>query len=139
MNALRAYKDKFSEKNYTLIMDSLQLIRLENWTKQLQKPYGIIRNSHLKKEQYLNRINDLSVTVLEPREYIGIDPYADSDLDAPSVVTALTPPKYTQPLHSHDKTTEVTFYTGPSEAVYYDDGIEKVISVSYGDMVIIPP
>ncbi len=63
----------------------------------------------------------------------------DTDLDAPSVVSATTPPNYTQPIHSHEYTTEVTFYTGPSEAIYYDQWTEKIIAVNQGDIVIIPP
>ena len=138
MKALETYRDIFTDEDYTLLQSLLRGIRLENWTKQLTKPYGLIRSSNLKKELYLNEIADLSVTVLEPREYIGIDPSVDSDLEAPSVVTAMTPPGYTQPIHSHDSTTEVTFYTWDSEAIYYDNGIEQVLPVSCGDMVIIP-
>lgn len=138
MNALERYRETFTDEEYDLLKWLLRRIRLENWTKQLSAPYGIIRNSDLKKELYLNEITDLSKTVFEPREYIGIDPWADSDLEAPSVITAMTPPCYTQPIHSHDSTTEVTFYTGDSEAIYYDNWVERIIPVSSGDMVIIP-
>ena len=30
------------------------------------------------------------------------------------------------------------FYTGDSEAIYYDNWVERIIPVSSGDMVIIP-
>ena len=50
---------------------------------------------------YLNTSKILGRDILEPREYIGIVPEVASDLDAPSLITAETPPNYQQPWHDH--------------------------------------
>lgn len=74
-----------------------------------------------KRETYSNISKIIERKTLEPREYIGIIPEAYSDLDAPSLVTALTPPHYQQPWHDHGENREVTFYTGPSIGKYMDE------------------
>lgn len=77
--------------------------------------------------------------MLEPREYIGIVPEAYSDLDAPSLVTALTPAHYEQPWHDHGENWEITFYTGISYGKYQTQGQEYSIEAQFGDVIIFPP
>ena len=91
-----------SEDCYQEIKKNLSLILLENFSQQiLPATTGIIPATNQKKEMYLNTSKVLGRDILEPREYIGIIPEVASDLDAPSLVTAETPPNYEQPWHDH--------------------------------------
>lgn len=124
----------------TEIKRVLKYILLENWARQIfPAQHGIIPPGRHKTESYLNKNDYLNHDVLEPRNYIGIDPLAFSDLDAPSIVTALTPARYCQPEHSHSENYEVTFYVGSSLAKYRNNGNIHELPVSYGDFAIIPP
>ena len=97
------YKQKLlSEDCYQEIKKNLSLILLENFSQQiLPATTGIIPATKQKKEMYLNTSKVLGKDILEPREYLGIVPEATSDLDAPSLVIAETPPNYQQPWHDH--------------------------------------
>ena len=97
------YQQKFlSEDCYQEIKKNLSLILLENFSQQiLPAATGIIPATNQKKEMYLNTSKVLGRDILEPREYLGIVPEVASDLDAPSLVTAETPPNYEQPWHDH--------------------------------------
>mgnify|MGYP000848681411 FL=1 len=91
-----------SEDCYQEIKKNLSLILLENFSQQiLPATTGIIPATNQKKEMYLNTSKVLGRDILEPREYIGIVPEVASDLDAPSLVTAETPPNYEQSWHDH--------------------------------------
>ena len=97
------YEQKLlSEDCYHEIKKNLSLILLENFSQQiLPATTGIIPATNQKKEMYLNTSKILGRDILEPREYIGIVPEVASDLDAPSLITAETPPNYQQPWHDH--------------------------------------
>ena len=97
------YEQKLlSEAAYKDIKKNLSLILLENFSQQiLPATTGIIPATNQKKEMYLNTSKVLGRDILEPREYIGIVPEVASDLDAPSLVTAETPPNYEQSWHDH--------------------------------------
>lgn len=97
------YEQKLlSEAAYKDIKKNLSLILLENFSQQiLPATTGIIASTNQKKEMYLNTSKVLGRDIMEPREYIGIVPEVASDLDAPSLVTAETPPNYEQPWHDH--------------------------------------
>ena len=113
---------------------------LENFSRQiLPKTSGIIKKHGHKTENYLNKNDMLKKKVLEPREYIGIDPEAYSDLDAPSIVTAMTPPKYTQPEHFHENNYEITFYTWKSLAKYKNGWETISLEANFWDFIIFPP
>ncbi len=107
------YEQKLLSKDcYQEIKKNLSLIFLENFSQQiLPVTTGIIASAYQKKEMYLNTSKVLGRDILEPREYIGIVPEVASDLDAPSLITAETPPNYEQPWHDHGENREVTFYT----------------------------
>lgn len=104
-----------SEADYAQIKKTLSQILFENFSKQiLPAKTGIIPANQQKTETYFNFSKAAARKILEPREYIGIVPEALTDLDAPSLVTALTPPHYEQPWHDHGENREITFYDGPS-------------------------
>lgn len=95
-------QELLSEDTYKDIKKNLNLIFFENFSQQiLPATTGIIPSTNQKKEMYLNTSKVLGRDILEPREYLGIVPEATSDLDAPSLVTAETPPNYEQPWHDH--------------------------------------
>ena len=88
---------------------------------------------------YLNTSKVLGRDILEPREYLGIVPEVASDLDAPSLVTAETPPNYEQPWHDHWENREITFYTWSSIGKFKTEGIEHEIQADFWDIIIFPP
>lgn len=133
-------QEEISTELYKKLKETLLLILFENFSKQiLPHQTGIITAEHQKKEEYINPAKLEALKVLEPRQYIGIDPNAESDLDAPSLVTALTPPHYEQPRHDHWENRELTFYTWPSIWKYQTEGKEKEIKADFWDMIIFPP
>jgi cupin superfamily acireductone dioxygenase involved in methionine salvage len=137
---LERFQDQLDSEVILQIRWVLKYILLENWTRQLfPSSHGVIPPGRHKTESYLNKNESLKHDVLEPRNYIGIDPEAFSDLDAPSIVTALTPAKYCQPEHSHSENYEVTFYAGPSLAKFRNNGEMQELSVWFWDFAIIPP
>ncbi|RAL55678.1 hypothetical protein BSK20_04970 [SR1 bacterium human oral taxon HOT-345] len=135
------YEQKLlSEDTYKDIKKNLNLIFFENFSQQiLPATTGIIASAYQKKEMYLNTSKVLGRDILEPREYIGIVPEVASDLDAPSLVTAETPPNYQQPWHDHGENREITFYTGSSISKFKTEGIEHEIQADFGDIIIFPP
>lgn len=135
------YNDSvFTEKEYENIKKRLNYILFENFSRQiLPKRSGIIPAKNHKSELYLNIRKWTEKKVLEPREYIGIIPEAMSDLDAPSLVTAMTPPHYEQPWHDHWENWEITFYTWPAIGKYKTKGKEKCVSADFGDFILFPP
>ncbi len=135
------YEQKLlSEDIYKDIKKNLNLIFFENFSQQiLPATTGIIASAYQKKEMYLNTSKILGRDILEPREYLGIVPEVISDLDAPSLVTAETPPNYEQPWHDHGENREITFYTWISIGKYKNEGIEEEIETKFGDIIIFPP
>lgn len=135
------YEQKLlSEDCYQEIKKNLSLILLENFSQQiLPATTGIIASAYQKKEMYLNTSKVLGRDILEPREYIGIVPEVASDLDAPSLVTAETPPNYQQPWHDHWENREITFYTWSSIGKFKTEGIEHEIQADFWDIIIFPP
>ena len=135
------YEQKLlSEDCYQEIKKNLSLILLENFSQQiLPATTGIIPATNQKKEMYLNTSKVLGRDILEPREYIGIVPEVASDLDAPSLVTAETPPNYEQPWHDHWENREITFYTWSSIGKFKTEGIEHEIQADFWDIIIFPP
>lgn len=132
--------EKISKPLYKEMKQKANQILFENFSKQiLPKQTGIITAENQKKEDYLNPGKLENLKVLEPRQYIGIDPSAETDLDAPSLVTAITPPEYEQPWHDHWENWELTFYTWPSIGKYQTAGVEHEINADFGDMIIFPP
>lgn len=130
----------FSKETYEAIKRNLNLIFFENFSQQiLPSTTGIIPSTNQKKEMYLNPSKVVGRDILEPREYMGIVPEVASDLNAPSLVTAETPPNYEQPWHDHGENREVTFYTWPSLGKYKHQGQEKEIKADFGDVIIFPP
>ena len=94
--------EKISKPLYKEMKQKANQILFENFSKQiLPQQTGIISAENQKKEDYLNPGKLENLKVLEPRQYIGIDPSVETDLDAPSLVTAITPPEYEQPRHDH--------------------------------------
>lgn len=133
-------QQKIEESLYKTMKKQVNQILFENFSKQiLPAQTWIITADNQKKEDYLNPWKLESLKVLEPRQYIGIDPNAETDLDAPSLVTAMTPPEYEQPWHDHGENRELTFYTWPSIGKYQTEGVEKEIKADFGDMIIFPP
>lgn len=133
-------KCDLTDIQYEKIKEDLSHVFFENWTRQiLPKQSWIIYSSNHKKELYLNAHKILNRWILEQREYIWISPNAYSDLDYPSVVTALTPAKYEQPWHDHWDNWEITFYAWKSIAKYKNNWIEKEMDVDFWDIVMIPP
>lgn len=129
-----------SEDCYQEIKKNLSLILLENFSQQiLPATTGSIPATNQKKEMYLNTSKVLGRDILEPREYIGIVPEVASDLDAPSLVTAETPPNYEQPWHDHWENREITFYTWSSIGKFKTEGIEHEIQADFWDIIIFPP
>lgn len=129
-----------NEDNYIKIKKFLKKVLLENFTRQiLPNKTWIIKKDCSKSEFYLNKNEKLWKSVLEPRQYIWIVPEAYSDLDAPSIVTALTPAWYTQWEHSHDNNYEITFYTWKSEAKYRNNWELIELKPEFWDFVIFPP
>ena len=129
-----------SEDCYQEIKKNLSLILLENFSQQiLPATTGIIPATNQKKEMYLNTSKVLGRDILEPREYLGIVPEVASDLDAPSLVTAETPPNYEQPWHDHSENREITFYTWSSIGKFKTEGIEHEIHADFWDIIIFPP
>lgn len=125
---------------YKDIKKNLNLIFFENFSQQiLPATTGIIASAYQKKEMYLNTSKVLGRDILEPREYIGIVPEVASDLDAPSLVTAETPPNYEQPWHDHWENREITFYTWSSIGKFKTEGIEQEIHADFWDIIIFPP
>lgn len=135
------YEQKLlSEDCYQEIKKNLSLILLENFSQQiLPATTGIIPATNQKKEMYLNTSKVLGRDILEPREYIGIVPEVASDLDAPSLVTAETPPNHQQSWHDHWENREITFYTWTSIGKYKNRGIEQEIQADFWDIIIFPP
>ena len=135
------YEQKLlSEDTYKDIKKNLNLIFFENFSQQiLPATTGIIASAYQKKEMYLNTSKVLGRDILEPREYIGIVPEVASDLDAPSLVTAETPPNYQQPWHDHWENREITFYTWFSIGKFKTEGIEHEIHADFWDIIIFPP
>lgn len=135
------YEQKLlSEDTYKDIKKNLNLIFFENFSQQiLPATTGIIASAYQKKEMYLNTSKVLGRDILEPREYIGIVPEVASDLDAPSLVTAETPPNYQQPWHDHWENREITFYTWFSIGKFKTEGIEHEIHADFWDIIISPP
>lgn len=135
------YEQKLlSEDTYKDIKKNLNLIFFENFSQQiLPATTGIIASAYQKKEMYLNTSKVLGRDILEPREYIGIVPEVASDLDAPSLVTAETPPNYEQPWHDHWENREITFYTWSSIGKFKTEGIEHEIQADFWDIIIFPP
>ena len=70
---------------------------------------------------------------------MGISKDQNFDLDDLSLVTALTPPGYTQPWHYHRESYEVNFYEGRSQVLYKKDGNEVQLNMQLGDYVFIHP
>lgn len=137
---LDVIKDEVTEEQYQTAKNLLKNIFLENRSKQiLPEKHWIIKSWKLKTELYLNMNTEVNHTVLEPREYIGIDPEAGFDSDAPSIVTAMTPPHYEQPIHNHENNREITFYTWPSIWKFYDEWQEHIIEANFWDFIIFPP
>lgn len=129
-----------SEDCYQEIKKNLSLILLENFSQQiLPATTGIIPATNQKKEIYLNTSKVLGRDILEPREYIGIVPEVASDLDAPSLVTAETPPNYEQSWHDHWENREITFYTWFSIGKFKTERIEQEIQADFWDIIIFPP
>ncbi len=116
----------------------IKIIKLENWSKQAQDN-PIIRASNLKVELYENVDLFSTTQQLEPRDYMGIDPYQALDSDDFSLVTALTPANYTQPPHYHKSNYELTYYSAPSKAVYSNRGEEIDLVVGEDSFVKITP
>ena len=135
------YEQKLlSEDCYQEIKKNLSLILLENFSQQiLPATTGIIPATNQKREMYLNTSKILGRDILEPREYIGIVPEVASDLDAPSLITAETPPNYQQPWHDHWENREITFYTWSSIGKFKTEGIEHEIQADFWDIIIFPP
>lgn len=128
------------EDTYKDIKKNLNLIFFENFSQQiLPATTGIIASAYQKKEIYLNTSKVLGRDILEPREYLGIIPEVASDLDAPSLVTAETPPNYEQPWHDHWENREITFYTWSSIGKFKTEGIEHEIHADFWDIIIFPP
>lgn len=125
---------------YDKLKKNLKEFLLENFSKQIL-PYKtwIVNAKNHKTEIYQNPFKWFDKKVLEEREYIGINPEVFSDLDAPSVVTALTPPHYEQPWHDHWENWEITFYCGASIWKYKHNGKEYEIPVDFWDFIIFPP
>lgn len=137
---LESIKENMWVEEFNEIKWLIKNILLENRTKQiLPKQHWILRASAHKTELYLNSHPYIERKVLEPREYIGIDPEVGFDLDAPSIVTALTPAEYEQPIHNHAENREVTFYTWPSIGKYYDKWEEHLLEANFWDFIIFPP
>lgn len=129
-----------SDQEYHDIKQQLTAVLLENFSQQiLPATTGIVLAGQQKTEQYCNFSKAVARQVLEPREYLGIVPEVASDLDAPSLVTALTPPVYEQPWHDHGENWEVTLYTWPSLGKYKTEGKEYQIEAQFGDVIIFPP
>ena len=140
MFVLEQNKDNFSEKDYNFLRKNIKWVLLENFARQiLPETSWIIKKNWHKTEWYLNKNTFLDKNVLEPREYIWIDPLAYSDLDSPSIVTALTPPKYTQPEHLHENNYEITFYTWESIAKYRHNWELVELHADFWDFIIFPP
>ena len=116
----------------------IKQIKLENWSKQA-KEYPIIKASKTKQEVYENTDPYSEIPFLEPRDYMGISKDQNFDLDDLSLVTALTPPGYTQPWHYHTDSYEVNFYEGQSQALYKKDGNEVQLNMQLGDYAFIHP
>jgi hypothetical protein len=137
---LESIKEHIDEEQYHQCKQLIKNVFLENRSKQILPWLSwVIKSWKLKTELYLNMNNMLRHNVLEHREYIGIDPTVWFDLDAPSIVTAMTPPHYEQPVHNHEHNREITFYTGPSKGKYYDQWQEYSIDANFGDFIIFPP
>lgn len=137
---LDSVKNKLTDDEYKESKDLVKNIFLENRSKQiLPNKHWIIKSWKLKTELYLNMNNEVNHNVLEPREYIGINPEVWFDSDAPSIVTAMTPPKYEQPIHNHANNREITFYTWPSIWKFYDKWDEHIIEADFWDFIIFPP
>ncbi len=133
-------KDIFKEEDYKQIKQLLKNILLENFARQiLPNTSWIVKKHWHKNENYLNNNDMLDKKVLEPREYIWINPEAYSDLDSPSIVTALTPAKYTQPEHTHENNYEITFYTWKSIAQYKNNWQTYDLEANFWDFIIFPP
>ncbi len=136
----KKFENLLDEDMAIKIKNDIKYILLENWSRQiLPNQYGVISPGNNKRESYLNKDGYFGLELLEPRNYIGIDPTAFSHLDTPSIVTALTPARYCQPEHSHSGNYEITFYAGPSLVKYRNNGDICELPVSYGDFAIIPP
>ena len=135
------YEQKLlSEDCYQEIKKNLSLILLENFSQQiLPATTGIIPATNQKREMYLNTSKILGRDILEPREYIGIVPEVASDLDAPSLITAETPPNYEQSWHNHWENREITFYTWFSIGKFKTERIEHEIQADFWDIIIFPP
>ena len=135
------YEQKLlSEDCYQEIKKNLNMILLKNFSQQiLPATTGIIPSAYQKKEMYLNTSKVLGKDILEPREYLGIVPEATSDLDAPSLVIAETPPNYQQPWHDHWENREITFYTWSSIGKFKTEGVEQEIQADFWDIIIFPP
>ncbi len=113
-------------------------ITLEAWTKRiLPKTSGILYSDTLKTHRYTNP-NDFGELSVEPRSYTALSVHDVYDLDGPSLVTALTPPKYTQPWHAHAESDEVTFYADPAIVKYTLDGKEYSMEVPENSLVRVP-
>lgn len=129
-----------TKNDYEDIKKKLNYILFENFSRQiLPDKNGIMSAKNHKSELYLNLDKWTLKKVLEPREYIGIIPEALSDLDAPSLVTATTPPHYEQPWHDHWENREITFYTWPSIGKFKNEGKEECIQADFWDFIIFPP
>ena len=135
------YEQKLlSEDCYQEIKKNLSLILLENFSQQiLPATTGIIPATNQKREMYLNTSKILGRDILEPREYIGIVPEVASDLDAPSLITAETPPNYEQSWHNHWENREITFYTWFSIGKFKTERIEHEIQADFWDIITFPP
>lgn len=130
----------FTQNEHDQINQRLNYILFENFSRQLlPEKSGVIPAQSHKSELYLNIRKWTEKKVLEPREYIGIIPEAMSDLDAPSLVTAMTPPNYEQPWHDHWENREITFYTWPSIGKYKTDWEEVCVDADFGDFILFPP
>lgn len=133
-------RGEIDEKIYQFFKEKLQKILFENFSQKiLPHTSGVLYPRDFKTEEYLNEQKIFDSKVLEFREYIGIVPEAQDDLEAPSLVTALTPAKYEQPWHDHDNNWEITFYTGRSNGKYELDGERYILEADFGDFIIFPP
>ncbi len=113
-------------------------IRLEAWTKQiLPHESGVISAAHVKSHVY-NNLDDFWECGIEPRTYMAISPHDRYDTDGPSLVTALMPPRYTQPDHAHAESDEVTFYADAARVIYHRGAQRIMMDVPPYSLVRIP-
>lgn len=137
-HAVAARFSHSEERFRTELAPLIKHIRLEAWTKQLL-PYrsGIIRSAHAKGHQYTN-LDDFWECSIEPRTYMALSPDDCYDTDGPSLVTALTPPRYTQPIHAHAESDEVTFYAHAARVIYQRGAQRITLDVPPLSVVRIP-